>query len=87
MYQSSSFRRKVNGDFFLMAVPIKSFLTSGTKKKKNTLCLISRLRDEPLFSFVNLFANHFLVVTTVGRFLLFQEKEEVEIFLNGKFFR
>ena len=69
-----------------MAIPIKSFLTSGTKKKKkNTLCLISRLRDEPSFSFVNLFANHFLVVTTVGRFLLFQEKE-VEIFFKWKIF-
>ena len=72
-----------------MAIPIKSFLTSGTKKKrkkKNTLCLISRIRDEPLFSFVNLFTNHFLVVTTVGRFLLFQEKEEVEIFFKWKIF-
>lgn len=70
-----------------MAIPIKSFLTSGTKKrKKKTLCLISRLRDEPLFSFINLFANHFLVVTTVGRFLLFQEKEEVEIFFKWKIF-
>ena len=71
-----------------MAIPIKSFLTSGTKKKKKkkTGCLFSRLRDEPLFSFINLFANHFLVVTTVGRFLLFQEKEEVEIFFKWKIF-
>ena len=70
-----------------MAIPIKSFLTSGTKKKKKkTLWRISRLLDEPLFSFINLFANHFLVVTTVGRFLLFQEKEEVEIFFKWKIF-